>query len=53
MLPVNNDYLIDFSTTPYRRVDHSSAFTSDSSEGLTADRVLVHVNTSVQPDLIN
>lgn len=33
--------------------DHGYAVTSHSSQGLTADRVLVHVDTSVHPELIN
>jgi hypothetical protein len=35
------------------RVDHGYAVTSHSSQGLTAERVLVHADTSVHPDLLN
>jgi len=36
-----------------RHFDHGYAVTSHSSQGITADRVLVNVDTSVHPDLIN
>ena len=45
--------MVEFSTRDNRHFDHGYAVTSHSSQGLTADRVLVHVDTSVHPDLIN
>jgi conjugative relaxase-like TrwC/TraI family protein len=42
-----------FSNRDNRHFDHGYAVTSHSSQGLTSDRVLVHVDTSVHPDLIN
>ena len=45
--------VVEFSTRDNRHFDHGYAVTSHSSQGLTADRVLVHVDTSVHPDLIN
>ena len=44
---------VAFSNRDNRHFDHGYAVTSHSSQGLTADRVLVHVDTSVHPDLIN
>jgi len=43
---------VGFSNRDNRHLDHGYAVTSHSSQGLTADRVLVHVDTSVHPDLI-
>jgi len=36
-----------------RHLDHGYAVTSHSSQGLTADRVLVHVDTGVHPELVS
>lgn len=36
-----------------RHLDHGYAVTSHSSQGLTADRVLVHVDTGVYPELVS
>ena len=36
-----------------RHFDHGYAVTSHSSQGLTADRVLVNIDTTVHPELIN
>jgi hypothetical protein len=44
---------IEFSAGDHRHFDHGYAVTSHSSQGLTADRVLVHADTSVHPDLLN
>jgi len=44
---------IAFSSQDNRHLDHGYAVTSHSSQGLTADRVLVHVDSSVHPDLIS
>jgi conjugative relaxase-like TrwC/TraI family protein len=44
---------IDFNAGEHRHFDHGYAVTSHSSQGLTAERVLVHADTSVHPDLLN
>src|ERR1039458_2893179 len=44
---------IEFNAGEYRHFDHGYAVTSHSSQGLTAERVLVHADTSVHPDLLN
>jgi hypothetical protein len=44
---------VAFSNRDNPHFDHGYAVTSHSSQGITADRVLVHVDTSVHPDLIN
>jgi len=44
---------IEFNAGEHRHFDHGYAVTSHSSQGLTAERVLVHADTSVHPDLLN
>jgi conjugative relaxase-like TrwC/TraI family protein len=44
---------IEFSATEHRHFDHGYAVTSHSAQGLTAERVLVHADTRVHPDLLN
>jgi conjugative relaxase-like TrwC/TraI family protein len=44
---------IEFNTREHPHFDHGYAVTSHSSQGLTAERVLVHADTSVHPDLLN
>ena len=44
---------IEFKAGEHRHFDHGYAVTSHSSQGLTAERVLVHADTSVHPDLLN
>jgi conjugative relaxase-like TrwC/TraI family protein len=44
---------ITFDATQMRHFDHGYAVTSHSSQGLTADRVLVNMDTNVHPELIN
>jgi conjugative relaxase-like TrwC/TraI family protein len=44
---------IEFNASEHRHFDHGYAVTSHSSQGLTAERVLVHADTSVHPDLLN
>lgn len=44
---------VAFSSAENAHFDHGYAITSHSSQGLTADRVLVNVDTAVHPDLIN
>jgi conjugative relaxase-like TrwC/TraI family protein len=44
---------VSFDAAQMRHFDHGYAVTSHSSQGLTADRVLVNMDTKVHPDLIN
>jgi ATP-dependent exoDNAse (exonuclease V) alpha subunit len=44
---------IEFKAGEHPHFDHGYAVTSHSSQGLTAERVLVHADTSVHPDLVN
>ena len=50
---LDNNRQIEFNATEHRHFDHGYAVTSHSSQGLTAERVLVHADTSVHPDLLN
>jgi ATP-dependent exoDNAse (exonuclease V) alpha subunit len=44
---------VEFDAKEHRHFDHGYAVTSHSSQGLTAERVLVNADTSVHPDLLN
>jgi ATP-dependent exoDNAse (exonuclease V) alpha subunit len=50
---LDNNRQIDFSPNDHRHLDHGYAVTSHSYQGLTAERVLVHADTSVHPDRLN
>ena len=50
---LDNNCQIEFNPNQHRHLDHGYAVTSHSSQGLTAERVLVHADTSVHPDLLN
>ncbi len=50
---LDNARQITFDASEHRHFDHGYAVTSHSSQGLTAERVLVHGDTSVHPDLLN
>ena len=50
---LDNNRQIEFNVNQHRHFDHGYAVTSHSSQGLTAERVLVHADTSVHPDLLN
>ena len=50
---LDNNHQIEFNPNEHRHLDHGYAVTSHSSQGLTAERVLVHGDTSVHPDLLN
>jgi ATP-dependent exoDNAse (exonuclease V) alpha subunit len=50
---LDNNRQIEFNPNENRHLDHGYAVTSHSSQGLTAERVLVHGDTSVHPDLLN
>src|SRR5260370_26050337 len=50
---LDNNRQIEFNANEHRHLDHGYAVTSHSSQGLTAERVLIHADTSVHPDLLN
>jgi conjugative relaxase-like TrwC/TraI family protein len=50
---MDNDKAVRFDAHAMRHFDHGYAVTSHSSQGLTADRVLVNIDTTVHPELIN
>jgi len=50
---MDNGKSISFDTNQMRHFDHGYAVTSHSSQGLTADRVLVNIDTNSHPELIN
>ncbi len=50
---LDNNRQIEFNPAEHRHFDHGYAVTSHSSQGLTAERVLVHADTGVHPDLLN
>ncbi len=50
---LDNGRQIEFNAGEHRHFDHGYAVTSHSAQGLTAERVLVHAETGVHPDLLN
>jgi ATP-dependent exoDNAse (exonuclease V) alpha subunit len=50
---LDNNRQTEFNAAEHRHFDHGYAVTSHSSQGLTAERVLIHADTSVHPDLLN
>ena len=50
---MNGGKLVEFDANEMRHIDHGYAVTSHSSQGLTANRVMVNIDTSVHPDLVN
>jgi ATP-dependent exoDNAse (exonuclease V) alpha subunit len=50
---LDNNRRIKFNASVHRHFDHGYAVTSHSAQGLTAERVLVNVDTGVHPDLLN
>jgi ATP-dependent exoDNAse (exonuclease V) alpha subunit len=50
---LDNNRQFEFNAIHHRHFDHGYAVTSHSSQGLTAERVLVHADTRVHPDLLN
>jgi len=44
---------VTFDTSQMRNFDHGYAVTSHSSQGLTTDRVLINMDTTAHPELIN
>ena len=47
------DRVVMFESIKMRHLDHGYAVTSHSSQGITADRVLVNMDTRAHPELIN
>lgn len=50
---LNSGREVDFDPAQHRHFDHGYAVTSHSSQGLTAERVLINADTSVHPDLLS
>ena len=50
---LDGDRQIEFNAAEHRHFDHGYAVTSHSAQGLTAERVLIHADTGVHPDLLN
>ncbi len=50
---LDNNRQIEFNPNEHRHFDHGYAVTSHSSQGLTVERVLIHAETGVHPDLLN
>jgi ATP-dependent exoDNAse (exonuclease V) alpha subunit len=50
---LDNNRQVEFNAHDHRHIDHGYAVTSHSSQGLTAERVLVNADTGVHPDLLN
>jgi len=50
---LDNNRMIEFNAIEHRHFDHGYAVTSHSAQGLTAERVLVHADTSVHPNLLD
>jgi ATP-dependent exoDNAse (exonuclease V) alpha subunit len=50
---MDNGKAVAFDANQIRHFDHGYAVTSHSSQGLTADRVLVNIDTHVHPELIS
>jgi conjugative relaxase-like TrwC/TraI family protein len=48
-----NERSVSFDSAKMRHFDHGYTVTSHSSQGLTTDRVLVNMDTTVHPELIN
>jgi ATP-dependent exoDNAse (exonuclease V) alpha subunit len=49
----SKDRTVTFNPREMRHFDHGYAVTSHSSQGLTAERVLVNMDTNVHPELIS
>ena len=50
---LDDDRRVQFDAKQHPHFDHGYAVTSHSSQGLTAERVLVNADTGVHPDLLN
>jgi conjugative relaxase-like TrwC/TraI family protein len=50
---MDNGRLVSFDSNQMRHFDHGYAVTSHSSQGITADRVLVNIDSQAHPSLLN
>jgi conjugative relaxase-like TrwC/TraI family protein len=50
---IDDNHRIEFDAQEHRHFDHGYAVTSHSAQGLTAERVIIHADTSVHPDLLS
>ncbi|RXH54435.1 ATP-dependent DNA helicase [Granulicella sibirica] len=50
---MDNGKAVSFDANQMQHFDHGYTVTSHSSQGLTADRVLINIDTNVHPELIN
>jgi conjugative relaxase-like TrwC/TraI family protein len=50
---MDNGKSVSFDSNQIRHYDHGYAVTSHSSQGLTADRVLINIDSNIHPQLIN
>ena len=50
---LDNNRRLEFDAETHRHFDHGYAVTSHSSQGLTAERVLINADTGVHPALLN
>jgi ATP-dependent exoDNAse (exonuclease V) alpha subunit len=50
---MDNGKAVSFDAHQMRHFDHGYAVTSHSSQGLTAERVLVNIDTNLHPELVN
>jgi ATP-dependent exoDNAse (exonuclease V) alpha subunit len=50
---MDNGKSVSFDSNQMRHYDHGYAVTSHSSQGLTAERVMVNLDSKIHPDLIN
>ena len=50
---LDNNRQIDFAPSEHRHFDHGYAVTSYSAQGLTAERALVHADSTAHPDVLN
>lgn len=50
---LDDNRLIVFNAGEHRHFDHGYAVTSHSAQGLAAERVLIHADTRVHPDLLS
>jgi ATP-dependent exoDNAse (exonuclease V) alpha subunit len=52
-LRLEDNRTVHFNAAEHPHFDHGYAVTSYGSQGLTADRVLINIDSAVHPDLIN
>jgi ATP-dependent exoDNAse (exonuclease V) alpha subunit len=52
-LRLKNNRVLDFNAREHPHFDHGYAVTSYSSQGLTADRALINIDTTMSTNLVN